>query len=224
VKSLVLGGGAILVLLALHLLPGCGGVDPVRETLSEYPLRSVAIGVPYVFALLSANVATILVGVTMARRGLLRGVVATALLAAWSVGLLGLTVFLKDPLGSHGTWYGEVHKYCATANFASLPVLGLLLWWRFRSVPRWRRHARTAGVLAAAGLAFAAPFASAFLLHGTVEALGLVERAVVVIHIALIATMAAWSRAMPDMPAQTVPRVRHARGVRRIDTANSVIA
>lgn len=190
------------MLLALHLLPRSGGVDPVHETLSEYPVRSVELGVPYVIALLSGNAATVLVGRAMARRRLLRGRLVAALLVLWCASLLGLTVFLKDPLGSHGTWYGTVHKLCAATNFASLPALGALLWWRHRSVPRWRPYARIVGTLAFASLACAAPFAVAFLLHGghvaaTGTALGLVERGVVTIDAAMIAALTAWSRAAP---------------------------
>jgi hypothetical protein len=190
----------VVTLLALHFLPGSGGVDPVRETLSEYQLRSVGVGVPYALALLSANAATGLLGLAMVRRGVLRGPLAMALLATWCISLLGLTVFLKDPLGAEGTWYGLVHKLCTVANFVSLPALCALLWWRFRTVTPWRRYARTVGLLAAASLACAAPFGAAFLLHdGQVQttgtALGLIERGIVAIDIAMIAALAAWSRA-----------------------------
>ena len=194
----LLGAIPVVVLVVLHCLPRAGGVDPVRETLSEYPVRSAGLGVAYALALLCANAATALLGVDMVRHRLMRGVVATALLVVWCVSLLGLTVFLKDPAGSAGTWYGEVHKLCATANFATLPALGALLWWRFRTVPRWRRYARAVGLLAVLSLAGAVPFAAAFLLHGDLAHadLGLVERGVVAADIAMIATLAAWSRAM----------------------------
>ncbi|WP_433383772.1 DUF998 domain-containing protein [Actinoplanes sp. CA-142083] len=201
----VLGGIAVVVLLALHCLPDAGGVDPVRETLSEYPVRSAGLGVLFVLALLCANAATALLGAGMARRGLLRVGAETALLVIWCVSLLGLTVFLKDPLGAAGTWYGEVHKACATINFVSLPALGALLWWRFRRAARWRAFAVTAGLLAAASLACATPFAAAFLLHDGSGAAGLVERGVVALDVALIATLAAWSRAMADAPSARRP-------------------
>lgn len=205
-RELVLGGIAVVVLLALHCLPGSGGVDPVYELMSEYPLRSSGVGVPYTIALLSANAATVLMGVTMVRHGLLRGRLPTALLAVWCVSLLGLTVFLKDPVGSDGTWYGTVHKLFTVANFASLPTLCVLLWWRFRAVAGWRKKARTVGVLGAASIICAVPFAAAFLLksgevRATGTALGLVERVIVVIDIAVIVTLVVWSRAMAAAPA-----------------------
>jgi hypothetical protein len=205
-RQLALGGTAVVLLLVLHCLPRSGGVDPVHELLSEYQLRSVDVGVPYALALLSANAATVQLGVAMVRHGLLRGWLATALLAIWCVSLLGLTVFLKDPIGSHGTWYGTVHKLCTVTNFVSLPALCALLWWRFRTVARWRGKARTVGALAAFSLVCAVPFAAAFLLHtggirATGTALGLVERGIVAIDIAMIATLTGWSRAMAGPPA-----------------------
>ncbi|WP_436535705.1 DUF998 domain-containing protein [Actinoplanes sp. HUAS TT8] len=109
-------------------------VDPIHETFSEYPVRSVALGAPYVIALLSANAATVLLAVAVAQQATFRGWLPTALLAAWCASLLGLTVFLKDPAGSAGTWFGVVHKLCATANFASLPAFGALLYRRFRGM------------------------------------------------------------------------------------------
>ncbi|MGI5182725.1 DUF998 domain-containing protein [Dactylosporangium sp. CA-152071] len=218
-RQLVLGATAVGVLVVLHCLPGSGGVDPVHETLSEYPLRSVDVGLPYAIALLSANAATALLGAAMVRQGVLRGRLVTALLVIWCASLLGLTVFLKDPLGSDGTWYGTVHKLCAAVNFASLPALCGLLWWRFRRSRRWRAYARTVGVLAAATALCTAPFAAAFLLHGghvaaTGTALGLVERAVVALDAAMIATLAVWSRAMPAPPGTRAP-ARPARGAKR---------
>ncbi|WP_179118264.1 DUF998 domain-containing protein [Saccharothrix sp. ALI-22-I] len=200
-QELVLGGTAVAVLLGLHLLPDSGGVDPVYELLSEYPLRSVVVGVPYTLALLSANTAVVLLGVAMVRQGLLRGWLTTTLLAVWCLSLLGLTVFLKDPVGSAGTWYGTAHKLCTVANFVSLPALCALLWRRFRTVSGWRGNARRVGVLAALSMVCAVPFAAAFLRYGgqlraTGTVLGLIERCIVVLDIATIVTLAAWSRAM----------------------------
>ena len=185
-----LGGAAVVLLLALHLLPGHGGVDPVHGLLSDYQLGSRGVGVPYALALLSACASTALAGASMARRGLLPGWLAKALLAVWCLSLLGLTVFLKDPAGSHGTWYGEAHKIFTAVNFASLPALCALLCWRFR---RWPGYGRAVAPLAALHLACALPFAAAFLpdhigIPGT--ALGLIERGVVAVDAVLIVTIA----------------------------------
>ncbi|WP_239136389.1 DUF998 domain-containing protein [Dactylosporangium siamense] len=215
-KTLLLGGSAVVVLVGLHCLPGHGGVNPVHGWLSEYPLRSVEVGAPYALALLSGNLATVRSGIAMARHGLLRGWPAKALLGAWCTSLLALTVFLKDPAGSAGTWYGEVHKLATMANFACLPALCALLWWRFRTAPPWRRNARTVGVLAALHVACAVPFAAAFLVHSNDagvagEALGLIERGIVAIDIWTIATLTRWSRAMQDRGDQPAGRAQTAR-------------
>jgi hypothetical protein len=97
---------------------------------------------------------------------------------------------------------GEVHKLCTIVNFASLPALGGLLWWRFRRVT----HARILGVLSVMSGACAIPFAAAFLTHAHVAGLGLFERGVVVLDIAMFATLAAWRGPRPQMYLDTASR------------------
>jgi hypothetical protein len=199
--SLYLAVAAVITLIGVHALPGSGGVDPVRDLMSEYPVRTAEPGVAYTLALLGANLAVVLLGTHWARDGLLRSrPVAATLLALWCLSLLGLTVFLKDPAGGPGTWYGTVHMVCTVVNFVSLPALCTLLWWQHRDEPRWRSHARTVGVVAGLTIACVVPFAVVLLTDpgpGSLSdsALGLVERCVVVLDVAALAALARWSRA-----------------------------
>ena len=201
--ALYLAGAALLTLVCVHVAPGSGGVHPVRDLMSEYPVRTVEAGVAYTLALLGANVAVVLLGAHWVRDGLMRSrPVATTLLALWCVSLLGLTVFLKDPVGSSATWYGTVHLVCTVVNFVSLPALCALLWWRHRGDSRWRTHATTVGVVAGLVLACVVPFAVVLPARsepGALSdgALGLVERCVVVLDVVAIAALARWSRATP---------------------------
>ena len=206
-QPLYLAGAAIVMLIGVHVIPGSGGVDPVRDLMSEYPVRTVEAGVAYTFALFGANLAVVQLGVHWVRDGLLRSrPLAATLLALWCASLLGLTVFLKDPVGGEPTWYGAVHLVCTVVNFVSLPALCGLLWWRHRAQPRWQAHATTLGVLAGLTLACVVPFA-AVLLTATAPgalsgaALGLVERIVVLLDIAAIVVLAHWSRASSVPPS-----------------------
>src|SRR5262245_3786767 len=98
----LLGGLGVATLLVLHLLPRFGGVDPVHELVSEYPLGAYAIGVPYALALLSMTAAAVLLSFAMVRHGLVRGMSVRVVLVVWCASLLGLTVFLKGPPGTPG--------------------------------------------------------------------------------------------------------------------------
>jgi hypothetical protein len=168
--------------------------------MSEYPVRTALPGVAYTLALLGANLAVVLLGAHWVRDGLLRSrPVATTLLALWCLSLLGLTIFLKDPAGGPGTWFGTVHMLCTVVNFVSLPALCALLWWRHRGETRWRSHARTVGVVAGLTMACVVPFAVVLLAGSgpgalTDSALGLVERSVVILDVVAIAALARWSR------------------------------
>jgi len=198
----VLGGFGILTLLVLHLLPGAGGVDPVNQLLSEYPVRpDVAVGVPYVLALLCANAAAALVGRAMARSGLLRGRLTKGLFALSCVSLLGLTVFLKDPIGAQTTWYGIVHQVCTVLTCVSQLVLACVLWWRYRADSQWRRYARAVGWFAALTSVTLIPFVVAFTTRSGADrfaglAIGLFERSMFVVLIAMTAVLAYWARAI----------------------------
>lgn len=207
-----LGGLGIVTLVVLHLLPGSGGVDPINQLLSEYPLRAVDVGVPYVLALLSANTAAALAGTMMARSGLLRGWTTVSLFWTSLVSLLGLTVFLKDPMGSEATWYGAVHQVCTVLTCTSLLALAGVLWWRYQADPRWRGWARSIGVLAAMASVTLIPFVVAFTTRSGTDrfagmAIGLVERSMFVVLVVLTAVLVAWAQAMMrDGAPQRIPR------------------
>lgn len=211
-QALYLAAPALAALVGVHLLPDAGGVDPVRELMSEYPVRS-DVGALYTLALLVANVAVMILGVHWVRHGILRSRPGAAvLLAAWCLSLLGLTVFLKDPAGSHGTLAGAVHMVCTVVNFAAMPALCALLWWQHRRDARWRAPATAVGVVAVLTAACVVPFA-VVLASGEPGALssaslGLVERVVVGLDVVAVVVLAGWSgrAARPDAPRPSSAR------------------
>lgn len=209
VITLVAGTFGVATLVGLHCLPAFGGVDPVDDMLSEYPLQATGIGVAFAVALLLANLAVAATGLALTRGGLLRGGPERAALVVWCLGLLGLTVFLKDPTGVSGTPFGMLHRLCTTANFAAMPALCGLLWWRFRATP-WARPARVVGGLGVAGLLCATPFVFGFLLRSGHDrfaglAAGLFERGVVVLDVLVVVTLVWWGRAMARPARRPLP-------------------
>jgi hypothetical protein len=196
-----LSGIGIATLVALHLLPRSGGVDPVYQLLSEYPLQDRGIGVAYVLALLSANAAAALAGMVMARSGLLRDRTTTALFAISCASLLGLIVFLKDPAGATATWSGNVHQVCTILTCVSQYLLAVVLWWRYRADPLWNGRARTVGVLAAAESVALIPFVYVFATRSGTDkfagmAIGLVERYMFVVILVMMIVLTSWAKAM----------------------------
>lgn len=196
-----LSGIGIATLVALHLLPRSGGVDPVYQLLSEYPLQDRGIGVAYVLALLSANAGAALAGTVMARSGLLRDRTTVTLFAISCASLLGLIVFLKDPAGATATWSGNVHQVCTIVTCVSQYLLAVVLWWRYRADPLWNGRARAVGVLAAAESVALIPFVYVFATRSGTDkfagmAIGLVERYMFVVILVMMIVLTSWAKAM----------------------------
>ncbi|MEV6243330.1 DUF998 domain-containing protein [Lentzea sp. NPDC051838] len=202
-----LGGLSFVTLVLLHLLPGAGGVDPVNQLLSEYPVRSHLVGVPYVLALLSANAAAALAGNFMMRAGLLRGRLPVSLFVVSLVSLLGLTVFLKDPMGARTTWYGIVHQVCTVLTCTSQLALACVLWWRHRTDPLRRAWAHTIGAFAVIVAVMLIPFVIAFTTRSGTDrfaglAIGLVERSMFVTLAGMTVVLVLWARTFTGSPRQ----------------------
>jgi hypothetical protein len=196
-----LGAIGIATLVGLHFLPGSGGVDPVYQLLSEYPLQDIGVGVAFVVALLSANAAAALAGMVMARSGLLRDRTTTALFVISCASLLGLTVFLKDPAGATATWSGTLHQVCTIVTCVSQYLLAVVLWWRYRADPLWNGRARAVGVLAVAESVALIPFVVVFATRSGTDkfagmAIGLVERYMFVVILVMMVVLTSWAKAM----------------------------
>jgi hypothetical protein len=196
-----LGAIGIATLIGLHLLPRSGGVDPVYQLLSEYPLQDIGIGVAFALALLSANAAAALAGMVMARSGLLRDRATTALFVISCASLLGLTVFLKDPAGATATWSGNLHQVCTIVTCVSQYLLAVVLWWRYRADPLWNGRARAVGVLAVAESVALIPFVFVFATRSGTDkfagmAIGLVERYMFVVILVMMVVLTSWAKAM----------------------------
>ncbi|OQO93676.1 hypothetical protein B1813_03815 [Saccharomonospora piscinae] len=139
------------VLGVLHVLPSSAGVDPVRDTISEYvygPDRWLFHTAVVLVALGSACAFATMVG-----RALVRPVSAATVFAAlWVAGLVAVVVFPKTDWSVGPSLAGTIHRYASVVAFASLP---LAVWSAAGAVyPTAARPRRTARLLALASLAW----------------------------------------------------------------------
>lgn len=189
---------AAAMLVGLHLLPGWGGVNPVTGMLSDYGVRPM--GWVFDTALDILSVGSIAVVVKMARHGVLRGGPSFVLMTSWCVCLVGIAIFTKDPNSGAQTVRGTVHLWVTAAACASLPIASMVIGWRHRRDPHWRRWAWTSQGLALVCLPCGLPFVVSFfvirLAHVSGPSslpTGLVERLMGGVDVLIIVVLALWA-------------------------------
>jgi hypothetical protein len=178
---------AVLATLIGHI--GVGpGYDPLALTVSDYVLsnRGLAIEVAMV-ALGSA--AVLLAAGLLAAKAPARGL-PVVLLSAWFAGLLVSAVVPTDPIGTATMSLGaQVHRYASVAAFVCLPVAAVLLASRFARTRAWSAVTTRLRMLAAGSAAgLAGLWYVAF--PGDRVLIGLVERGLIAVEVALLAVLA----------------------------------
>lgn len=189
---------AMVMMVALHLLPDWGGVNPLFGMLSDYGVT--VHGWVFDSALDILSLGSIAIMVKMAWHGVLRGRPASILMLCWCVCLVGIASFTKDPNNGTDSVRGALHLYSTAAACGSLPVAGLVLAWRHRRHPAWRRFALTSGGLSLMSVPCVLPFLiSFFVIRMTHSAgtsglpTGLVERLMGGVDIAILVVLALWA-------------------------------
>lgn len=187
-----------VMLVWLHLLPGWGGVNPITGMLSDYGVRPDGWVFDTALDILSLGSAAVLV--TMARHGVLRDRIGLIAMASWCLCLVGVAAFTKDPNSGANTFRGAVHLYSTAAACGSLPLASLIIGWRHRRNPEWRRWAWTSQGLAMLTVPFVAPFVISFFVirmthsHGLATVpTGLVERLMGVLDLVILVVLALWA-------------------------------
>jgi hypothetical protein len=189
---------AMVMMVGLHLLPDWGGVNPVFGMLSDYGVTTH--GWVFDSALDIISLGSVAIMVKMAWHGVLQGRPASIMMMVWCVCLIGIATFTKDPNNGTDSFRGAVHLYSTAAACASLPVAGLVIGWRHRKHPSWRRFALTSGGLSLASVPCCMPFLiSFFLIRMTHSAgtsgmpTGLVERLMGAVDVAILVVLALWA-------------------------------
>jgi hypothetical protein len=194
--GLVAFATSVLMLVVLHLLPGWGGVNPMTGMLSDYGVRPD--GWVFDTALDIMSVGSVAVLAKMAWHGVVRDRASFALMISWSVCLIGIATFTKDPNSAGQTLRGGVHLWVTAAACVSLPVASMVIGWRHRRDPEWRRFAWTTQGLALISVPCFLPFVvSFFIIRMTHSAglripTGLIERVMGGVDVLLLVVLAVW--------------------------------
>lgn len=189
---------ALTMVVGLHLLPGWGGVNPLTGMLSDYGVRPD--GWVFDLSLDVLSIASLAILVKMAVHGVVRSRASVILMLAWCVSLVGIATFTKDPNLGTQTFEGSLHLWVTAAACASLPLAGIVIGWRHRKDPEWRRFAITTQALAVLSIPCFLPFIVSFFvirfehIGGPPELpTGLVERLMGLVDVAIVIVMALWS-------------------------------
>jgi hypothetical protein len=188
---------AVVMVVALHMLPGWGGVNPITGMLSDYGVRPD--GWVFDTALDIMSVGSVAVLIKMAMHGVVRGRATFVLMVSWCLCLVGIATFTKDPNTAAQTLRGSIHLYVTAAACVSLPVAGMVIGWQHRSDPDWRRYAWITQGLALISVPCFLPFVISFFVirfsHVTGPSevpTGLVERLMGGVDVAILVVLALW--------------------------------
>jgi hypothetical protein len=195
---LAVAGMAVAVALAADLhLRLSSQVSPIWQTLSEYVYGHLGAGTsaaPLFSAMclaLAFGSLALLAGIAKARRA----TPVLVLLGLWCAGLFVVAIFPVDPEGAARSLSGQVHNYGAVVAFIALPAAGWLLTRRSSTQCPWEPRRTTIRRLAvASAVSLVVVLASFVWITSTSSAhhevtLGLFERTLFVIDLALLATM-----------------------------------
>jgi hypothetical protein len=206
-RVLALVSGAAIVVSVIATVIGHVGLgptyDPLALTLSDYALSDRGAAIELAMVALGAG-SLLLTGGLLAAGLPARGTPAV-LLAVWGIGLLVAAVVPTDRVGATAlSTAGHIHRYASVLAFVSLPAAGLVLVPRLRAVGHWRGAARGIRPLAAAsGVGLVMMLYVAF--PGDRVMLGLVERGLLVVEVALLALLAVRLRQLAAAPVAAPP-------------------
>ncbi|MFY1690661.1 DUF998 domain-containing protein [Plantactinospora sp. WMMB782] len=169
-----------------HLAPD-PGMSPLSLTISDYAVSNN--GWPMNLAILVLGVTSLAVPLALRAARVEVGRLAEVLLLVWCLGLISSALVPTDPIGTAElSTQGYLHRYVSVAAFVALPVATLVAVRRLAVDPRWRAAVRPLRVLAGTSvLALLALYYVAF--PGGRVMMGLVERILVLVEMALLAVL-----------------------------------
>jgi hypothetical protein len=197
-----LGGAALAIVLvgALHLLPGTAQISPVQRTISEYALTDSGWAFNLGVIALAAGSLAVLAALVSAGRAA-RWSAGTLLGAVWAAALVAIVLFPKHNWSVGPSTNGHIHRVASIVAFLALPLAVLLLT-RRRGTARGDhpRSATAAGWLAVLSLVWFSPLVGALMLApvtGTpwyrAVPLGLVERGLVMSEVTAVLALGIWA-------------------------------
>ncbi|MGI5213616.1 DUF998 domain-containing protein [Plantactinospora sp. CA-290183] len=174
--------------VAAHLVPD-PGMSPLSLTISDYAVSDR--GWLMNIAILTIGLTSLAVPLALRAARAPIGAATEVLLLVWCLGLTAAALVPTDPIGTVGlSTAGQVHRYVSVAAFVALPVATLLALRTLRADARWRGAVPALRALAVASvLGLLALYYVAF--PGGRVMMGLVERVLVVVELALLAVLVA---------------------------------
>src|SRR5690348_4256400 len=187
--ALVAAGGLILtVMLAVigHVDAG-SAYNPLTLTVSDYAVSDRGGPVDMAMVTLALASLALLLGLRVVQAPV-RATTA-ALFLVWVAGLLASAAVPTDPIGAQMSSTGLVHRYASVSAFVSLPLAATVLSLRLDRDRRWQTTGPRMRLLAAASAAgLLLMLYVAFPGHRVM--LGLVERALILVEMGLLAVLA----------------------------------
>ncbi|TMR88892.1 DUF998 domain-containing protein [Nonomuraea basaltis] len=181
---------------------------PAQPLLSDYALVSGGL-VPVLIGMLALAAACLCLAYGLASADPVRTAATRVLLLAGAAGLMMSAIFPTDPGTSQvGSLTGEIHRWAAAVVFTSLPVAGWTLARGRAAAPRWNavRAVSVASAVTLAAYLAAHPASITSPLIDGAAYYGLLERAVVLAEMVLLAAMAlAATAGRPAARTQTTP-------------------
>ncbi|RJL30078.1 DUF998 domain-containing protein [Bailinhaonella thermotolerans] len=177
---------ALFLALAGHV-QGEAGLTAFGHTISDFAAGDRGGSVETGMFLAGAASLVLLAGLRAAAAPLSRTV--AGLLLVWVGGVIAGAVIPTTPAGLDLTASGYVHRYVSFAAFIALPVAGILMARRFRTVPDWRPVATPVLSLAlATGAGGLAMLTTSMVGHRVL--IGLAERVLALTALALLGVLA----------------------------------
>lgn len=206
------GAGLAVVLIGTVQVLAAPTVNPLRRTISEYALGPY--GWMFDVGVVGLALGSALVVVALVRGGVLRGrSPATALAAAWVVGLLAVVVFEKTNWSIGPSVSGYIHRYASVVAFVSLPLAAIAVGWRHRGSAAWSRFAGWTHWLGVASLLWFGTILAGVVLSPFTSVpwweflpLGLVERGMALTEVAAVVVMGLWAYRAATASAPVVVR------------------
>ena len=194
-KALALVGGAavvvtVVVIGALHFLPPTSEISPIRRTISEYGLTSLAWAFNLGVLSLAVGSGFVFTALWLRRR---LSIAAGVFGGLWVIALIGIVSFPKFSRTLGGAQLsGSIHRSASVVAFLALPVAVLLVCLR-RDLRR-QIWAKIGAVLAVGGLAWFVPIVMAIVTSPFAWwqqiPLGLVERGLALTEVLALLSVA----------------------------------
>lgn len=205
--GLITSAAGTVAVIALHLVPHNGQLDPLRRTISEYALHDT--GLVFNGALIALAIGSVAVLAALVRGGLTAWWSAGGIgMLLWCAGIAAVVYFPKHNWSVGPSASGTIHRVASLTAFIALPLAAIAIAWvRRREVAAKWTLAFAVLSLVSFGIIVGAFVAQP--LTGVrwwrVIPLGLTERTVAAFEVATLLTLGWWASRLPGRLDRSMP-------------------